>query len=224
MIVMALATVGMARPGLVRHDAVIDDGQLQWTTRAWGISEQVHPLAYPLPRETQAVPPTTEVQLRRDELGSVVAVVGSPVSLTLPHRDEALTVPLWSTHEVQRVDVRNARFRPDPASGFTKTVTGWLGPGLDRQRRRQADRAAGLRARATDPAIHLVLTPSLQQARGIQGTLSPNVKTSLWTWVILSALGVGLGMAGFWLYGFLQRRARAEQVDAYIAAEFDPER
>lgn len=208
--------------GLVTHDAMfIDETSLAWTSRGWGVPSDEHPLAYPLPAATVALPPSEEAQLERDARGRVVAVRGGVVSLRVPQREGRLTAPLWQTHHVQRIDVDGAQFVPASSSGLTKTVTGWLGPGIDRKRRREADRRAKLRARASDPAIHVVLTPTITKAKGIPGTLRTQDDVVRWLWPLLALLAGVCGVGGWVLFRSLRQPARAEQNQAYIDAEFD---
>lgn len=224
MIVGLLVLAAQARPAIVTHDAVVDGDELRWTTRAWGQPAEPHRLAFPLPAQTRAASPSDEDQLMRDERGRVTAVHGRQVTLVVPREERTLTVPLWETPDVQRVDVRGVRFVPDDASGLTKTVTGWLGPGVDRAQRREADRAAGLRARATDPAIHLVVNGAWSEAGGIPGTLRPEGSRARWVWPFLALVGVALAVGGYGLFWSMERRARVEQIEAYIASEFEGHR
>jgi hypothetical protein len=123
--------------------------------------------------------------------------------------DEALRLPL-PVGELQRIDLRGARFDPDPELGLLKGLGSWATTGVSARDRRALDRKLG---RGRGSSRLYVRPAAIGPLVGHVGKAGPT--TGARVGAVSAFVAIGLALAG--LYRLLERRARVERIESWLA-------
>ena len=226
MLMLLVGMVSAATLQTASHHGVWTGISMEWRSEILLSGADTITLALPLPPEVTLLEDSDGSPIR-DEHGQIIGfdlplrksslLLRQPLSGT----DALVTLrpPLVESDRAQRVTLEGIDFHPDDALGMESRVRCATHPEFSVDERQQIDeQISGRSARIQEQPIYLIADDRL--SAGLVGSIRDERRISMG--FAAAAGGVFLGLLSLLAVAYrgLERRARVEQMDAYLKQEF----